>query len=111
MEDKRVELMSTWIAALKEPANPSKQSNQCHFSLFIAEKLQSFNHRARVLAEKRISEVIFDIEMNGINMQMTATNNSYAPPVSQMRYPSNQDHYGHTANTEMPTASYLTMLN
>lgn len=110
--EKKVELMNTCIAALKEPANPAKQPNQCHFALFITEKLHSFDHRARVLAEKRISDVIFDIEMNGINMQMTgATNNSYAPPVSQMRYPSNQDHYGQTTNMEMPTASYLTMLN
>ncbi len=110
--EKKVELMNTCIVALKEPANPAKQPNQCHFALFITEKLHSFDHRARVLAEKRISDVIFDIEMNGINMQMSgATNNSYAPPVSQMRYPLNQDHYGQTTNMEIPTASYLTMLN
>ena len=112
LEEKKVELMNTCIAALKEPANPAKQPDQCHFSLFVREKLQSFDHRARVVAEKRISDIIFDIEMNGVNMQMTAAaNNSSASPFSQMRYPSNQDHYGHTATMEMPTASYLTMLN
>ena len=111
MEEKKVELMNTCIAALKVP---EKQPEQCHFSLFISEKLRSFDHRARVLAEKRISDVIFDIEMNGSNMQMpTATNNSYAASVNQTQYPPNQNQYGHTS-MEMSTGSYLTywiMLN
>eukprot|EP00795_Rhopilema_esculentum_P006771 gene6771-12337_t len=70
-----------------------------------------YDPRARVLAEKRISDVIFDIEMNGSNMQMpTATNNSYAASVNQTQYPPNQNQYGHTS-MEMSTGSYLTMLN
>ena len=108
MEEKKVELMNTCIAALKVP---KKQPEQCHFSLFISEKLLSFDHRARVLAEKRISDAIFDIEMNGSNMQMpTATKNSYAASVNQTQYPPNQNQYGHTS-MEMSTGSYLTMLN
>jgi hypothetical protein len=60
LEMKRQELLSTCINVLKEPA-PSQQAApiQCPFSLYVAEKLSQFNQMTRMVAEKRISDVLF----------------------------------------------------
>ena len=64
LEMKRQELLSTCIIVLKEPA-PSQQAApiQYLFSLSVAEKLSKFDRMTRMVAEKRISDVLFELEM------------------------------------------------
>ena len=75
LEAKRQELLSTCINVLKEPQASQNTVKSCHFSLFIAEKLGKMDHRSRTIAEKRIKDVIFDIEINGAERQMPASQN------------------------------------
>ena len=49
---------------LKQPLPEPEPKRQCSFSLCISEKLASFDRRTRMLAEKRISDIIFEIEMS-----------------------------------------------
>ena len=60
----REELLSTWVQVLKQPLPEPEPKRQCSFSLYISEKLASFDRRTRMLAEKRISDIIFEIEMS-----------------------------------------------
>lgn len=61
--DTRKELLSTCIQVLKEPM-PQPQSQSSPFSLYVAEKLSHLDRRNRMIAEKRISDILFEIEMN-----------------------------------------------
>ena len=60
----REELLSTCVQVLKQPLPEPEPKRQCSFSLYISEKLASLDRRTRMLAEKRISDIIFEIEMN-----------------------------------------------
>lgn len=60
----REELLSTCVQVLKQPLPEPEPKRQCSFSLYISEKLASFDRRTRIIAEKRISDIIFDIEMS-----------------------------------------------
>ena len=60
----REELLSTCVQVLKQPLPEPEPKRQCSFSLYISEKLASFDRRTRMLAEKRISDIIFEIEMS-----------------------------------------------
>ncbi|CAB3993455.1 Hypothetical predicted protein [Paramuricea clavata] len=70
LEMKRQELLSTCINVLKEPA-PSQQAApiQCPFSLYVAEKRSQFDRMTRMVAEKRISDVLFELEMKENSFQ------------------------------------------
>ena len=67
MDLKKQELLSTCIDILKEP--PEKADNLSHFALFVDEKLKAFDCRSRMIAEKRITDVLFDLEINGAVIQ------------------------------------------
>ena len=45
---------------MKEPV---VKPDQCQFSLYVAEKLSKFSKRTRAIAEKRISDMLFELEM------------------------------------------------
>ena len=63
--EQKQELLNTCIQVLKEPTE--QKSTVCHFSNFIAEKLSEMGARTSAIAEKRIYEILFDIEMNGVD--------------------------------------------
>ena len=42
--------------------NPSLAPRLSHFALYVGEKLDGFNKRQRMLAEKRINDVLYEIE-------------------------------------------------
>ena len=65
--DSRKELLSTCIQVLKEPMPHSPAEAQpptCPFALYVAEKLSHLNKRNRMIAEKRISDILYEIELN-----------------------------------------------
>ena len=69
LDNRKHELLSTCINVLKQPElKPSESSS--HFALYITEKLSGFNARDRCIAEKKISDVIFDIALK--NLQLTS---------------------------------------
>lgn len=53
------ELLKTCIQVLKEPPPQPESKSQCTFSLYVAERLNNFDRRTRMLAEKRISDILF----------------------------------------------------
>lgn len=55
-------LLDRCLHVLKEPMQ-SEDKKQCDFSLYIAEKLASFDRRTWLIAEKRINDIIFELEM------------------------------------------------
>lgn len=64
--------MSTCIKVLKEPApeaEPAVRASHSPFSLYVAEKLSPFDRKTRMIAEKRISDVIFEFEMKENSVQ------------------------------------------
>ena len=103
-EEKKQELLSTCINVLKEPASKENGEKQCHFAMYIAEKLSSFSPRNRAIAEKRIQDIIFDIEMN--SYQQSAS--SFQPG----SFENQQIQMQPTSDTQNHTQGpYMTMLN
>ena len=91
-EEKKREFMSTCIEALKEPITNS--DHQCSFSMYFAEKLKALDRRSRIIAEKRITDIFFELEKNDINTvmpqlpspvqpQVLATQNNTRPQYSE----------------------------
>ena len=77
-DGKREELLSTCIQVLKEPRKPPVETQQqCHFSMYVSEKLSTFDRRTRMIAEKRISDILFELEMNS---------QTYMQPQSQSQH-------------------------
>ena len=71
-EAKKEELYATCIKALQEPP-PKLESvtKVSSFAMYVDEKLNNLDSRSRALAEKRISDVLFDLDMgNEINSQL-----------------------------------------
>lgn len=80
LEEKKQELLSACIKVLKEPLKPEAEFKQCHFSLYVAEKLASFDKRTRMVAEKRICDILFELEMGGQIIASSSTCHQ-TPPV------------------------------
>ena len=72
IEVRKQELLETCINVLKEPI--AKPVEQCHFSLYVAEKLQKFDRKTRMVAEKRITDILFDLEVNVASNQILSQN-------------------------------------
>ena len=75
----KTELLTSCINVLKEPqaattAEPKEETD--HFAFHIAGKLKSMSRQQRTLAEKRINDVIFEIEM-GEFQQPSSSRNSF----------------------------------
>ena len=65
LETKTHELMTTCIIVLKEPALKSKEED--HLALYIGLKLNDFNPKTKAVAGKRITDIIFDLEINNFD--------------------------------------------
>ena len=63
MMEQKQELVTKCLDVLRKP--DKQEEKPCHFSLFIAEKLRQMDRRTQAIAEKRIYDVIFNLEMNG----------------------------------------------
>ena len=70
LKSSKTELISTCIQVLKQPSNAQDEVTQCHFSKYVSEKLTSFDRRTRQIAEKRISDILFKLEMNDQSLQI-----------------------------------------
>ena len=100
MECKKQELLETCINVLKEPM--SRPTQQCHFSHYVSEKLQKFDRRTRVIAEKRITDILFDLEIDGASKQILSTN---------MDLINNEYNYSYSVDSSSNRQfSYMTML-
>ena len=66
--EKKLDLLSKCTEAITANANPkaNESSNPkiSALALYVDEKLSELNKRTRRIAEKRISDVLFDIEMS-----------------------------------------------
>lgn len=108
LDSKKQELLTTCINVLKQP-EPKQKEESSYFSLYITEKMSKFNARDRLIAEKKINDVIFDIEMK--NQQMTsqqAMTNDYQQ--NEYSFPNNPGYM----QTNMPPpsngTSYMALL-
>ena len=63
-ETQKSELLSKCISVLQGPISKSTEKEQCHLSMYIAQKLAQFDRRKRAIAENRINDVIFESEMS-----------------------------------------------
>ena len=62
-------LSNSWLRdftqVLKELCKPSVETQeQCLFSLYVSQRLSAFDRKTRMIAEKRISDILFELEMN-----------------------------------------------
>ena len=81
------ELMKECINALKDkPPNDSPPTTEEIFGKFVAEKLKALDRRQRIIAEKKITEILFDQEMEN-----TVTSFNYTP---QSTYPTGSASHG-----------------
>ena len=93
LEIKRQELLSTCINVLKEPASSQQTAPiQCPFSLYVAEKLSQFDRVTRMVAEKRISDILFELEMKENTLQ----------PFGQYQFPSATELTDQAGNMSLP---------
>ena len=71
MEARKENFLSTCVEVLRETTRPQPQlvptKEQCSFSKYVSEKLAIFDRRSRMIAEKRIKDILFEIEMNSHN--------------------------------------------
>lgn len=49
---------------IRETVPQSNTKSQCAFSLYVAERLRNFDRRTRMIAEKRINDILFELEMS-----------------------------------------------
>lgn len=121
MEQKKFEFLSTAVNALKEPtvktdANETNKSAPCHFSLYVSEKLSQFDKRTRALAEKKISDIIFELEFNSssalTNMMIPSSNQGHNFGSANNVSPAMAVSFNEVQNNMMQNAngSYLAML-
>ena len=75
MEKTREELYKECIKVMKGP--PEKETGKS-FGKYIKEKLALFDRRQRIVAEKKIMDVLYEIEIGGTDGVNTNTIN-YAP--------------------------------
>ena len=103
LDIKKQELLTTCINVLKQP-EPKPKKTRSYFSLYITEKPSKVNARDRLLAEKRISDVIFDMEIK--NQQMTS---QQAVP-NENSFPSNPACMQTKLSPQRDGASYMALL-
>ena len=97
--ERKLDLLSKCTEAITKPAEPRPDSKHSTFALYIDERLSKLGMRERRIAEKRISDVLFEVEMQSereepVNRQMmhgNYGNNSYrnistTPPVQGQSY-------------------------
>ena len=71
---KKEEFLTTCIQVLQEPIQPKAETQpQCPFALYMAQKPSGLDRRSRAIAEKRISDIIFDLELNSQSLNAQPT--------------------------------------
>ena len=80
IEDAKTELLTSCINVLKEPsaasaAEPKEEID--HFAFHIARKLKTMSRHTRILAEKRINDAIFEIEMGEFQQHAEGRSTNY----------------------------------
>ena len=79
MEARKKNFLSTCVEVLRETTRPQPQpvlvKEQCSFSKYVSEKLATFDRRSRMIAEKRISDILFETEMNSHNTMSQVQDN------------------------------------
>ena len=79
MKARKENILSTWVEVLRETTRPQPQpvlvKEECSFSKYVSEKLVTFDRRSRMTAEKRISDILFETEMNSHNTMSQVQDN------------------------------------
>ena len=107
MEARKENFLSTCVKVLRETTRPQPQplpiKERCSFSKYVSEKLATFDRRSRMIAEKRISDTLFEIEMNSHNT-MTFCWHIY---VCFKRWILRTEHSRQWQNSFLPISIYL----
>ena len=81
LESSKTKLISTCIQVFKEPSNAQEGVTQWHFPKYVSETLASFDRRTRLIAENRISDILFELEMNDQSHQIMGQSHfTHSPP-------------------------------
>ena len=113
LESMRVELYRNAIQAIKDSGNhqelPLQFTEEQAFGRTVSETLSRFSARQKAIARKRISDVLFEVEMGIENMQPNAMFPGFSGFCSQPNYQrptlanSQQPNYTQTpANSQFP---------
>lgn len=117
--ERKLDLLSKCTEAITKPAKPTELppvNKHSAFSIYIDERLSKLGTRERRYAEKRISDVLFDIEMQAENEQSTNRHMAYGSYGNQSYYNSTPMQ-GNSGNSSFSTTSsvqgqsYTDMLN
>ena len=94
LDDTKNKLLSTCIEVLKTPVSSyaEKREEVCHFSMRVAEKLRGFSKFKRAIAEKRINDVLFDLEIEDERAAVNIPNQTTQIPGTYPTTP--QTHHG-----------------
>ena len=101
--ERKIELLSKCTEAITKKPVESADSKHSAFALYVDEKLSQLGKRDRRIAEKRISDVLFEVEMQSEREE---------PVNRQMMYGSyGNNSYRNVNTTPLQGQSYMEMLN
>ena len=101
--ERKIELLSKCTEAITKKPVESADSKHSAFALYVDEKLSQLGKRDRRVAEKRISDVLFEVEMQSEREE---------PVNRQMMYGSyGNNSYRNVNTTPLQGQSYMEMLN
>lgn len=60
---KKHQVLETCLQVLKEPVQQNEEKKPCYFAMYVAEKLETFDRRKRMIAENRIQNLLFELEI------------------------------------------------
>ena len=101
--ERKIELLSKCTEAITKKPVESADSKHLAFALYVDEKLSQLGKRDRRVAEKRISDVLFEVEMQSEREE---------PVNRQMMYGSyGNNSYRNVNTTPLQGQSYMEMLN
>ena len=87
-----------------------KEPKVSPFSLHIEEKLNNFDKRKRAIAEKRITDVVFDAEMSSEMNIYTVNSSSVQPSTSNAAQNFQSQYYNMSSNLGPNNGSFVSML-
>ena len=90
----------------KPPSHPQEQAKCSPFALYIGEKLANLDKRNRMIAEKKITDVIYEIEINSSEM-ITVVTAPQQPQTPQMDFMTRQS----CSTPYQSNNSYMSILN
>ena len=80
------------------------------FSLYVEEKFNNYDKRKRAIAEKRITDVIFDVEMSSVMNMYTVNSSSVQPRTSNAAQNFQSQYYDMSGNLGPNNGSFVSML-